>query len=457
MRSKFVAAALGALFSLSGLVLGADTDQTAWQAGLARVDITPQGPIAMSGYGPRVSEGVLDRLEAKALLLIDSDGHRGLLLTADLLFFRQPFAEELCRRIMAETGLHREQILLNASHTHSGPVFGLKDPERFDLSAPERKVVDAYTGELMEKLVGLAVQAGKKLEPARLHYGVGGPVGFAMNRRKMTDRGVVMAPNPEGPVDRGVPVLRVDDPDGELRAVVFGCACHNVTLGGDRRKISADYAGAAQRYIEKARPQATALFMSGCGADANSHPRGGPEQEKLVARHGETLGSEVCRVLDGELASLRGPLRTLLHWTELPLRHDYTRDELAQLAGAGSSYWHCRNAQGLLALLDAGKPLPKQYRAAISLWRFGDDLTFVGLPGEGPADYVRMIGDALKPDRLWVASFCNESFGYLPTASILAEGGHESMCLTLEIGFFAPSVERVVVDTVERLARKAGR
>ena len=56
-----------------------------------------------------------------------------------------------------------------------------------------------------------------------------------------------------------------------------------------------------------------------------------------------------------------------------------------------------------------------------------------------------------------VDAYTNESFGYLPTAAVLAEGGHESMCLTLDFGFFAPSVEDVVVQTVRELARQAGR
>ena len=94
------------------------SDQSSWRVGLSRVRITPEGPIPMCGYSPHLSEGVLDDLFAKAMVI--DDGHNGhvVLLMADLLFFRQPFSEALCQRIIAKTGLDRCQILLNASHTH---------------------------------------------------------------------------------------------------------------------------------------------------------------------------------------------------------------------------------------------------------------------------------------------------------------------------------------------------
>jgi hypothetical protein len=261
-----------------------------------------------------------------------------------------------------------------------------------------------------------------------------------------------MGPNPDGPVDRSVPVLRIDGIDGRLRAVVFGCACHPVTLDGTNRKISGDYAGAAQRYLEVRYPGVQAMFVAGCGADANSHPRGGPDQEAWVARHGEALGKEVSRVLEGELQGIHGPLLTRLAGVDLPLEHGFSRLQLEETARAGQTYWHKENARGMLDMLHRGERLPEAYRSSIALWRFGNDLTLVGLPGEAVAGYVARIRETLGSTKLWIAAYCNESFGYLPTAEILEQGGHESMGLTLAIGLFSPQVEKTVIDSVQRLA-----
>lgn len=454
-RESFLVSA--ALFGLLGAMLAACPTGGAepeWRVGLARATVTPEEPIAMSGYGPRVSEGVLDDLKAKALVLEDCQRDRALLVTADLLFFRAPFAEVLCGEIMAKTGLARHEIQLTASHTHAGPVFGVEAPD----TEGQRQVVDAYTKKLRGRLVELAVAAVADLRPARLSWGVGREQDFVMNRRLIDEHGKCrgMGPNPQGPVDRDVPVLRVDGPDGRPRALVFGCACHCVTLDGKNRKISGDYAGYAQRHVEEQHPGVQAMFVSGCGADANPNPRGGPNQEELVGRHGETLGREVCRVAAGPLEPIRGPLRVQVAWTDLPLEHSLPREQLEKMAKTGA-HWHARNAKGMLAMLDRGEPLPQHYRAPIALWQFGDDLTLVGLPGEAVADYVGMLRQALGPERLWVVALSNESFGYLPTTKILAEGGHEAIGLTLDIGLFAPGVEHIVIDAVQKLARQSGR
>ena len=438
-------------------VTGVESTEPQWRIGLASVRVTPEEPLPMCGYSPNLSEGVLDDLYAKAMAVEDADGSVAVLVTADLLFFRAPLAEVIARKIMDETGLARHQLLLNASHTHAGPVFGVEDPGRFDLPQDQRRNVDRYTEELIEKLVRLVPAALADLKPGRLSWSTG-EVGFVMNRRVIGPEGKCrgMGPNPTGPVDRSVPVLRVDWPDGRLRAVIFGCACHPVTLDGGNRKISGDYAGAAQRYLQTQNPHVQAMFVSGCGADANSHPRGGPDQEVWVTRHGEALGKEVDRVLSGEMAEVAGRLRAELAPVDLPLEHSFSRQQLEEMAGEGQTYWHKQNARGMLETLDAGKPLPKVYRSTIALWRFGDNLTLLGLPGEAVADYVPMIREALGPGELWIAAYCNESFGYLPTSKILEQGGHESMGLTLAVGLFSPKVEEVVMTAVRQLAGKTG-
>ena len=430
-----------------------DGEPCAWRVGLARVRITPEGPMPMCGYGPRVSDGVLDDLYAKAMALESSDRGRAVLVSADLLFFRRDVAEAVAKRIMEKTALQRRQVLLNASHTHSGPVVGMnRDLDAFGVPADQRPRVAAYTRRLEEQLADLAAAALGNMRPARLSFGVG-RAEFVVNRRLATRQGIVMAPNPAGPVDRNVPVLRVEGADGRLRALVFGCACHPVTLDGNNRKISADYAGFAQAALEKRHPEAQAMFVIGCAGDANSHPRGTAD---LARQQGEQLAAEVTRVAAAPMRRVRGPLRAELEWVDLPLAHDFSRDQLQAMA-AGPSVWHARNAKGMLETLAAGRAPPTAYRAPLAVWQFGGDLTLVALSGEAVSQYAARIARALGPQGLWVAAYCNESFGYLPTAQILKDGGHESMCLTLDIGLFAPQVENAVVSEAQKLARKAGR
>ena len=248
------AAITGLAILLSGPAPAAEPD---WKVGLAQVKITPEWPVPMSGYASRnkPSEGVASDLYVKAMVLEDRDGHRGVIVTSDLLGFPAAVAEPICERVEKKTGLKREQILLNSSHTHSGPLVTLRTPAKDAPGAGEGERAVEYTRGLQDKVVEAVEKAAAKLEPARLSWG-GGVVDFVMNRREFTPNGVILGVNPRGLADRGVPVLRVESADGKPLAVLFGAATHNTTLGPDNYQICGDYAGFAQARVQEKFPGA---------------------------------------------------------------------------------------------------------------------------------------------------------------------------------------------------------
>src|SRR6266705_1266947 len=84
------------------------------KAGVARVDITPTGPIWMSGYAARThpSEGVLAPLWAKALALESSPAGRMVIVTADVVGIPRAVADQVAARVEKQYGLKRSQFLL---------------------------------------------------------------------------------------------------------------------------------------------------------------------------------------------------------------------------------------------------------------------------------------------------------------------------------------------------------
>jgi neutral ceramidase len=432
--------------------LSADSE---WKAGLAEVQITPERPVLMAGYANRTKpfEKVTADLYVKALVLEDSTGRRAVIETSDLIGFSAAVAEPICERITAKTGLKRAEILLSAAHNHAGPQLGLTAPAKDAGNAGEALRTVEYTRQLQDKVVDVVVQAAAHLEPARLSWG-SGVVHFVMNRREFTPNGVILGVNPRGPADRSVPVLRVDSVEGKARAVLFGAATHNTTLTGDNYEISGDYAGFAQTYVHERYLSAQAMFILGCAGDSNPYPRGTME---LAKEHGATLGKEVCRVLEAKLRPVTGPLQIAFDQVDLPLQTSLSREELQKLAtdkrNAGASV-----AARLLAMRDGGEKLPTHYRCPVTVWQFGRDLTLVGLAGEVVVDYVSFLERALGPNQLWVAAYCNDVFGYLPSARVLQEGGYETRGLYSGApGFFDPKAQDVLVHKVRELAQKAGR
>jgi hypothetical protein len=286
-----------------------------------------------------------------------------------------------------------------------------------------------------------------------------------MNRREFTPRGVILGVNPRALADRSVPVLRVDSVDGKPRAILFGAGAHNTTLTGENYQICGDYAGFAQAYIQdhyalphrggegRVRGTAQAMFLLGCAGDANPYPRGTLE---LAREHGATLGKEVCRVLETKLWPVAGPLQIAFDQVDLPLQ-EVSRQELQKLAEDKRSFktW---GATRMLAMLDRGERPATHYRCPVTVWQFGRDLTLVGLSGEVVVDYLTLLEQALGPNQLWVVAYCNDVFGYLPSARVLQEGGYETRGLySGGAGFFDPKAQDILVRKVREVAQKAGR
>ncbi len=427
-------------------------DPAVWKVGLGRVDITPTEPIWLAGYAARnkPSEGVLAPLFAKALLLEDFEGNRGLILTLDLIGFRENVTEELTRLIHERLGLKREQVLICFSHTHTGPVVSLGPVSGYTIDDPNRAVIEAYTRELIVKIADAAQAAAANLWPASIRWGTG-VCSFAMNRREFTDRGVRIGVNPRGYVDRSVPVLRVMAEDGTTGAILFGYACHNTTLTGQHYQISGDYAGFAQMELEEVLPGLQAMFVTGCAGDVNPYPRGEVEHAR---QHGASLAAAVREVLNGDMQPVRGPLKVAYERIDLPLQK-FDQEQLQAMA-KGPDYV-AGNARRMLELLQKGEVLPTSFAAPFAVWQFGADLTLVALPAEVVSDYAILLDSALGHLRLWIAAYCNEMFGYIPSAKVLAEGGYECRGVYIGPGFFAPETEEVIAAKVRDLAAKLGR
>ena len=259
--------------------------------------------------------------------------------------------------------------------------------------------------------------------------------------------------NGNGPVDHDVPVLKIASPDGKLRAVLFGYACHNTTLK-DGYQINGDYAGFAQIELEKALPGATAMFLMLCGGDQNPNPRGTVE---LAAQHGKTLAGEVQRVLAGTLRPVRPTIRTAYEEVKL----DFVRRDRAVFEQEAKSDDRFRRhrAEAMLAALDAGRPV-WQVAVPVQVIGFGEKLAMVALGGEVVVDYSLRLKREYPHTDLIVAGYTNDVMCYIPSRRVLREGGYEadeSMIYYGQPGPFAESVEETLIGACHRLLAKRRR
>ena len=418
----------------------------AWQAGVARVDITPSQPIWMGGYAARthVSEGVRQHIFVKALALKDDTGAVTVLVTSDLLVFPGEVSTPIFGRVQQQFSLPRERVILNSSHTHSAPVVGHMLSPAYPYGEAEMNVVKAYTSKLQDQTVEVIGDAIKNLAPAELSFEQGF-AGVAVNRRRVGHREY------PGPVEQDVPVLAVRGLDNNLRAVVFGYACHNTVL--DDYQINGDWAGYAQAVLERKYPGATAMFVQDCGADANPMPR---RLVELAEHYGETVAIAVDQVLHAKMHSVEGPLTAAFVSVDLPFQKAPSREELESRTHSKDVLLQ-RHARLMLQILDRDGKLPDHHSYPIEVWKFGNDMTFIALGGEVVVDYSLRFKRRYGFDKLWVAGYSNDVFAYIPTVRVLEEGGYEGGGAMIAYGQpapFTPAVEDIIANGVDSLMTK---
>ncbi len=422
--------------------------------GSATVDITPDYPVRLTGYGGRSEEATTAavRIHARALAIGPADNPQTLLLTVDNCGIPASVTERVYAQISEQINLPRERFAISATHSHSAPWLRDFAPNIFAEIPPEHaERLARYESELTQKLVEVALQSLRQMTPAKLSLGFG-RADFAMNRRALTDgRWSGFGEVPDGPVDQRVPLLVAHDANDRLLALLVNYACHCTTEGGNFNQISGDWAGFAADMLEEEFPGAVALVSIGCGADANPSPRGTHEQGKA---HGRTLADEVIRILqETHLQRLNPQVTCRLDHIDLPLTAIPDRagwEQQAQQGGVTAS-----RAAWFLKLLDEGGQIPTSVPSyPVQTWCFGDDLAMVFLAGEVVVDYALRLNEMLDGPRLWINAYSNDVPCYISSARLLREGGYEtdsSMLYYRQPGRLAPETEDLICQTVQRL------
>jgi hypothetical protein len=447
-----------------------DSPPSGLLAGVARADITPPVGIAQMNWGSQshiLSMGN-DPVGLCATALVLSDGRtKFAMVDVDRLFVNG--LEPSIDRAAKLTGIPPENIRLAATHTHAAVnVSAAKGPAGLDLGEYQA-AVERYDASIVDKIVGLIVEANSKLQPAHI-FGDRGEGRININRRVRADgdNPPAVGRNPQGFVDRELIVFRIDNAAGKPIAVLANYPCHGTVLAYENKKISADWIGMVRRVVEDAMPTAKCLFFQ--GAAGNQGPIEGFTGDLAVAhRLGAMLGhgtaslawgiETVDRVptFEGFVEStayqakqhwrVKGPRSSTLSKASkiirLP-RREYTSKEIdnmaarlddairkATLAKASKDPWRIHQAEARVRrfrdLLTKWKqPVePTPIEVEVEIWQIGD-VGIVSMPGEPFAE----IGVAVRAASPFAHTmFCGYSDGiggdYLPTSCEYDKGGYE--------------------------------
>jgi len=434
-------------------------------AGLAVIDITPPIPYRMSGYfNERLSTGISNPLHAKAIVLGQGD-ERAALVFCDIIGLSLDVSSRVRRQAAKKTGIPAANILIAATHSHTGPLyFGALRKYFHDLAVAEQgsdpyEKVD-YSSELAAKIVKVITQANAAAKPIRLKAGVAEQKGLSFNRRfHMKDGTVRFNPGvlnphivrPAGPIDPGVGIVFFNDAEsGSASAALVNFTLHLDTVGGT--EYAADYPFYLEQSLrEKYGDEFVLLFGTGTCGDINHIDV--TKKERLKTDYiGNTLAQTV-KAKAGSLETVAEPaLAVLREIVEVPLQKygpqkvAWARENIKKVGTRELSFLEQVEAYKILAL-DMRKS--ETIGLEVQVFRLSNDVAVVGLPGEVFVDLGLAIKRASPFATTLVIELCQDAPGYIPTTKAFAEGSYETVNSRI-----APGGGEMMVKAAVRLLKE---
>jgi hypothetical protein len=388
------------------------------KAGAARIDITPPTGYAMWGYSARrdaPSVGVLDRLQARALVLAVGD-RRMALVSLDL--GRAPTRASMTtvRARVKKAGI--DTLFVVASHTHHGPVIEID-------TWPTKAT--SYVRQLEEKLGDVILSAARDLKPARI--GIASKE-VTLNRNRHSRRS-------DAPVDREMMLLRVESGDGKVIAHAINFAAHPTMLPAKTHKFSADYVGVVCATIEK-ETRAPCLFLQGAAGDLSVRASDGdrtPEKfGALVAQEALALNRSLrCNKLNKDVLATHE--ETFRFTPRVDLKNPLVRMSLgAAFYPEFISFYEREYREGV--------------RPVLTVALLDERIGFVGVSGEVFCSHALHLKRRARLEHLCFLGYCNDYHQYYPTIEAAAEGGYgtEPYIGTSEIGAGEKIMDRALLQ-----------
>ncbi len=432
-------------------------------AGTGRCDITPAPGTPQGGWGAQTHQrGAGADMPFYATALVLADGVESVaILDVDAIGFDREWTDRIVDATVELTGFQRDRIRFSCTHTHSGPnTFRLATiSEGLDMAL-------SYLDSLPRRIASAVWQARQNLKPVRVAAGRGS-CDINVNRRfRAPDGSIVVGRNWDGPADRAVGVIRIDDLQERPVATLVHYACHGTTMAWQTDLFTPDFPGPARQVVER-ELGGLCLFLQ--GAAANLTPRRGFTGDCGVYRKlGTILGLEAARVAwnletlprrerfigvqpsgapialyEDEAVEPDAPrLRVMQRTMQLPAKNFRPPEELEAEAAALRAEMNRLRAEGnpdqvrfaTAKATQAGwrAEYSKNYHGLKTIpWEvmaiaIGPSIALVSVPGEPFTETAQAIAAQSPFAHTLISGYSNGGFGYIPTRQAFEEGGYET-------------------------------
>jgi neutral ceramidase len=420
----------------AALPVGVGTDEL--RVGAAAVLITPPSGTPLAGYyNKRLSDGVLDDLYSKAVV-VERNGMKAAIVILDLISLPRTVVEAARKLIEAQTGVPGANVMIGATHTHTSPVIS-ENRTRGVLDGGDTEPALRYTAALPALIAQSVAEANKRLAPARGSAAIAREGEVSFNRRFWMRDGSVSWNPPKldkniiraaGPIDPEIGFLYFETPDEKPITTIVNFALHADTVGGT--KVSADYAGQLSRLLGeyKGREMLTLFALGACG-NINHRDVFWRDRQKGINeafRIGSALAGAINRSWDDLKPFDPGAIQVRSELVNLPLA-PITDEDVVQ---ANEVFKRVNTPQTkfmeqvkTFQVLDVQARQGRPLEVEVQVITIGRDVAFVSLPGEVFVELGISIKKASPFPYTMIVELANGSIGYIPNKSAYPEGNYE--------------------------------
>lgn len=385
-----------------------------FRVGVAKVNITPNTSQNLIGYGPRDSEGVLDSIYHR-IVVLDDGVNRFVLVSSDLAAISPVTYHNAANRIKLIYNIQVQDFWWTNTHTHSAPEVGSAGVIPYFLGERYEHEYDrAYTKIVEDKLVkgvGLAIS---KMEEAKLGVGWGFSRANINRRARGIDNRTFLGENPDAAVDRKIGLIRFENEFGKPIALISNYPIHGTVLSISDLRISGDVPGVVSNYVEE-KIGAPLLFIN--GAEGNIAPRfsvsinNSGNKEKFLNQFKRILGDKILEANDNIISTTENvSFSTQQIIVETPLKE-----------GLDINAWP-EDMDSYLRVNAAGEGIIKM---PVNFLMINKDIAIWSAPLELFCEISNEIRAHSPYPYTFYYGLANGTLGYLPTEAEFKLGGYE--------------------------------
>ncbi len=455
------------------------------ETGFSKVKITPPMGTPLRGQLFRYyAKGVESDLFARAMCIGDGKT-RVLLVSCDVCGISNRMADEICRLAEDAAGVPASNIIVCATHTHSGPATQ---------KVKDSGLLNDYCDTLKSSIVEALKQACENSVKGKLTVSVGRVDGYGFNRRFIMSDGTIQTHpltldphivKPEGPDSKDLYVFCAYDAEGKVTGAAVNFACHATVMERDNELVSADYPGKVSQFVaDRLGPPAVSLFLQGaCGNICQVNPMDDSHREvglEWTKEMGRVIGGKAVELVQRQAVEACGPIRVVSRTIEIPRRkidselaawarghknvpaedpflsfygverYDRIKPPVMSLNDVFETpFWANSYARRIRAQLANKTPSSKMTLKVFAQ----DNWAIVSLPGEFFIEWGNAIREQSPFENTFVVGYANGSNGYIPTKqAFLRQGGYETNVGT---SLFVPEAGEMVVEAAIKMLKEA--